>query len=116
MKERIVKTIQLFSAAALQQMSEKEKEEENEKMINADEESTKNVKMKRIVKEKFSKEKNFDTMMFEVVDVEDSNAVIFMKYYIDDTMTISDSFTEEKNLEKNENGSFEKAEKKETDE
>ena len=39
-------------------------------MINVDEKSTKNVKMKKVVKKKFSKEKeNFNTMMFEIVDV-----------------------------------------------
>ena len=98
-------------------MNEKEKEKKNEKMINVGEESTKNVKMKRVVKEKFSKkEENFDTMMFEVVDVKDSNVMIFMKYHIDDTTTISSSFTRKKNLKKNENESFEKTEEEKTDE
>ena len=98
-------------------MSEEKKEEKNEKMINVGEESAKDVKMKRIVKKKFSeKEENFDTMMFEIVGVENSNAVIFMKYHIDDTTTISGSFTEEKNLKKNEDESFEKAEKEKTGE
>ena len=70
-------------------------------MISVGEEPTKNVKMKRIIKKKFSKkEKNLDTMMFEVVDVKNSNAVIFMKYYIDDTTTISNNFTKEKSLKK----------------
>ena len=86
-------------------------------MINVGEEPAKNVKMKKIMKEKFSKkEKNLDTMMFEIVDVKDSNAVIFMKYHIDDTTTISNSFTKEKNLKKNENESFEETKKKKTDE
>ena len=31
--------------------------------------------------------------MFDVVDVKNSNAEIFMKYYIDDTTTISNSLT-----------------------
>ena len=86
-------------------------------MISADEKPTKNVKMKRIMKEKFSKKKeNFDTMMFEIADVKDSNAVTFMKYYIDNTTTISNNFTKEKSSKKNENESFEKAKKKKTDE
>ena len=34
--------------------------------------------------------------MFEVVDVKNSNAEIFMKYHIDDTITISSSFTKKK--------------------
>ena len=54
-------------------------------------------------------------MMFKVVDVKNSNAVIFMKYHIDDTTTISNSFTKEKSSKKNEDESFEKAKKKETD-
>ena len=109
--------IQLLNAATLQQMSEEKKEEKNKKMISVDEKPTKNVKMKKIVKEKFSKKKeNLDTMMFEVVDVKNSNAVIFMKYYIDDTTTILSNFTRKKSLKKNEDGSFEKAEKKKTNE
>ena len=98
-------------------MNEKKKKEKNEKMISADEEPTKNVKMKKIVKEKFSKKKkDLDTMMFEAVDVKDSNAVTFIKYHINDTTTTSSSFTKEKNSKKNENESFEKTEKKETNE
>ena len=98
-------------------MSEKKKEKKNEKMINVGEKSTEDVKMKKIIKKKFSKKKkNFDTMMFEIVDVKDSNAVTFMKYHINDTTTISSSFTRKKSLKKNENESFEKAEKKKTDE
>ena len=78
-------------------MSEEKEEKKNEKMINVDEKSTKNVKMKRIVKKKFSKKKeNFDTMMFEIVDVKNSNAVNFIKYYINGTTTISNSFTKKK--------------------
>ena len=97
-------------------MSEKEKEKKNEKMINVGEKSTKNVKMKKIVKKKFSKKKNFDTMMFEAVDVKNPNAITFMKYHIDDTTTISSNFTKEKSLKKNENESFKKTKKKKTDE
>ena len=98
-------------------MNEEKKKKKNEKMINVGEESTKNVKMKKIVKEKFSKEKkNLDTMMSEIVDVKNSNAVTFMKYHIDDTITISSSFTKKKNSEKNENENFEKTKKKKTDE
>ena len=75
----------------------KKRKKKNEKMINVDEKPTENMKMKRIVKEKFSKKKeNFDTMMFGVVDVENSNAVTFIKYHIDDTMTISSSFMRER--------------------
>ena len=94
-------------------------------MISVDEKSTKNVKMKKIVKKKFSKkEENFDTMMFEIVDVKDSDAVTFMKYHINDTTTTSSSFTKEKNSKKNKNESlkkdedesFEEAEKEKTDE
>ena len=63
-------------------------------MINVDEEPTENVKMKKIVEKKFLKKKeNSDTMMFEIVDVKNLNAEIFMKYYINDTTTISSSFT-----------------------
>ena len=97
-------------------MNEKKKEEKNEKMINVGEESAENVKMKKIVKEKFSKEENFDTMMFEVVGVKDSNAMILIKYHINDTTTISSSFTKEKSSKKNENESSEKTKKKKTDE
>ena len=97
-------------------MSEKKKEKENEKMISVGEEPAEDVKMKRIMKKKFSKKKDFDTMMFETVDVKDSNAMIFMKYYIDDTTTTSSSFTKEKNSKKNENKSFEEAKKKKTNE
>ena len=82
-KERIVEIIQLLNAATLQQMNKKEKEEKNEKMINVGEESAENVRMKKIIK-KFSKKKeNSDTMMSEVVDVENSNARILMKHHID---------------------------------
>ena len=98
-------------------MSEKKKKEKNKKMINVDEKSTENVKMKKIVKKKFSKEKeDLDIMMFEIVDVKNSNVIIFMKYHIDDTTTISNSFTKEKNSKKNENENFEKTKKKKTDE
>ena len=98
-------------------MSEKKKEKKNEKMISVDKESAKNVKMKRIMKEKFSKKKeNFDTMMFEIVDVKNPNAVIFMKYHIDNTTTISSSFTREKSSKKNENESFEETKEKKTNE
>ena len=63
-------------------------------MMNVDEKSAKNVKMKKIVEKRFSKKKkNSDTMMFDIVDVKDSNAEIFVKYHIDDTTTISRSFT-----------------------
>ena len=89
-------------------MSEKKKKKKNKKMINVDEESAEDVKMKRIIKKKFSKKENLDTMMFGVVGVKNPNAVIFMKYYIDDTTTILDSFTKEKSSKKNENGSSKK--------
>ena len=63
-------------------------------MINVDEKPAKNVKMKKIVEKKFlKKKKNFDTMMFDAIDVKNSNAMIFMKYYIDDTITTSSNFT-----------------------
>ena len=98
-------------------MSEEKKEKKNEKMINVGEESTENVKMKKIVKKKSLKEEeNLDTMMFEAVDVEDSNAIIFMKYHINDTTTISNNFTRKKSSEKNENESSEETKKKKTDE
>ena len=76
-------------------------------MINVNEKSAKNVKIKKIVEKKFSKKKeNSDIMIFEIVDVKDSNAEIFIKYYIDDTTTISNSFTkfffESKNFSKKE--------------
>ena len=98
-------------------MNEKKKEKKNKKMISVDEKLTKNVKMKRIVKKKFSKKKkNFDTIMFEIVNVKKSDAVIFIKYYIDDTITISSSFTKEKSSKKDKNENFEKKKKKKTDE
>ena len=106
-------------------------------MISADEEPAENVKMKRIIK-KFSEKKNSDTMMFEIVDVKNSNARIFIKHHIDDTTSISNSFMKfyfefedflkeegaaqagsqkkKKSLKKNENESFEKTKKKKTDE
>ena len=102
------------SDAAADEWKEKKK---NEKMINVDEKSAKNVKMKKIIKKKFSKKKkNLDTIMSEIVDVKDSNAVILMKYHIDDTTTISSSFTKEKSSKKNKNESFEKTKKKKTNE
>ena len=98
-------------------MNEKKNEKKNEKMINVGEESAKDVKMKKIMKKEFSKKKkNFDTMMFEIADVKDSNAVIFMKYHIDDTTTTSNNFTKEKSSKKNENKSFEKTKKEKTNE
>ena len=98
-------------------MNEEEKKKKNEEMINVGEESTEDVKMKKIIKEKFlKKEKDLDTIMFEIVDVKNSNAVIFMKYHIDDTTTTSNSFTREKNSKKNENESFEETKEKKTDE
>ena len=54
--------------------------------------------------------------MFEIVDVKNSNAMIFMKYYINDTTTISSNFTRKKSSKKNENESFEKTKEKKTDE
>ena len=98
-------------------MNERKEKKKNKKMINVGEKSAENVKMKKVVKKKFSKKKkNLDTIMFGIVDVKNSNAVIFIKYYIDDTTTISSSFTKKKNLKKNENESFEKTKKKETNE
>ena len=80
----------------------------NKKMINVDEKSTENMKMKKIVKKRFLKKKeNSDTIMFSIVDVKNSNAEIFIKYYINDTTTISSNFTkfsfEFKNFSKIEN-------------
>ena len=93
------------------------KKKKNEKMINVGEELAEDVKMKKIVKEKFLKEKeNFNTMIFGVVDVKNSNVEIFMKYHINDTTTISNSFTKEKSSKKNKNESFEKTKKKEINE
>ena len=76
--------------------------------------------------------------MFDVVDVKNSNVKIFIKYYIDNTTTISSNFTkiffefenflkkesaaqthekkQKKISKKNENESFEKTKKKKTDE
>ena len=66
----------------------------NKKIINVGEKSTKNVKIKKIIEKKFSKRKeNFNTMMFEVVNVKNSNAKFFIKYHIDDTTTTSSNFT-----------------------
>ena len=97
-------------------MNEKKKEKKNKKMINVDEKPAKDVKMKKIIKKKFSKKEDLDTMMFEIVDVKNSNAMIFIKYHIDDTTTISSSFMKEKSSKKNENESFEKTKKKKTNE
>ena len=63
-------------------------------MINVDEESTKNIKIKKIVEEESLKKKeNFDMIIFDVIDVQNSNTEIFIKYYISDTTTISNNFT-----------------------
>ena len=98
-------------------MSEGKEEKKNVKMISAGEEPTEDVKMKKVVKEKFSKkEEDLDTMMFETVNVKDPNTVTLMKYHIDDTTTTSGSFTKEKSSKKNEDGSFEKTKEKKTDE
>ena len=92
--ERIVETIQLLIATTLQQMNEEKKEKKNEKMISVNEKSAKNIKMKKIVEKEFSKKKeNSDTIIFEVVDVKNSIAQIFIKYYINDTISTSSSFT-----------------------
>ena len=111
-------------------------------MINVDEKSTKNVKMKKVIEKKFLKKKrNFHTIMFDVVDVRNSNTMIFIKYHIDDTITISNNFTKfffefenslkkksatqaqkkkqkkEKNFQKkNKNENFEKIKENETEE
>ena len=98
-------------------MNEEKKRKKNEKMISVDEKSAEDVKMKKIIKEKFSKKKeDLDTMMFEIVNVKNSNAVTFIKYYIDDTTTISSSFTKEKSSKKNKNENSEKTKKKKTNE
>ena len=52
-KERIIKTIFLFSAATLQQRNEEKKKKNT---INVDEKSAK-MNMKRLVKKKFEKKK-----------------------------------------------------------
>ena len=84
------------------------------------------------------KKENSDIIMFDVVDVKNSNAEIFMKYYIDDIITISNSITkiffefesflkkesaaqmqkkkQKKKLTKNKNESFEKTKEKKTNE
>ena len=96
--------------------------------------------MKKIIEKRFlKKEKNFDTMMFDVVDMKNSNAVIFIKYYIDNMITISNSFIKfsfefknflkqknatqtqkkeqkKKSSKENENESFEKTKKKKINE
>ena len=115
-----------------------EKKEKSEKMINVGEKLTENIKMKRIIKKRYLKKKeDFNMMMFDVVNVKNSNAIIFIKYYINDTTSISSSFRKfffefenflkekdatqtqkkkkkkEKNSKKDENESFEKAKKKE---
>ena len=97
--------------------------------------------MKRIVKEKFLKKKeNSDTMIFNVIDAKNSNAIILIKYHINDMIIISSNFIKisfefknlkkkenatqtqkkeqkkEKNSKKNENKSFEKTKEKKTDE
>ena len=97
-------------------MSEKKKEKKNEKMINVGEKPAEDVKMKKVV-EKFSKKKeNSDTMMFEIVDVKNSNARILMKHHIDDTTSTSNNFTkffsEFENFLKKESATQAKAQKK----
>ena len=63
-------------------------------MINVDEKSAKDVKIKRIVENEFLKKKeDFDIIIFEIVDVKNSNAEISIKYHIDNTTTTSSSFT-----------------------
>ena len=72
----------------------KKRKKKNEKMINVDEKSTENIKMKKIVEKKFLKKKeNFNTIMFDDVNVKNSNAEILIKYHINDTTTISNNFT-----------------------
>ena len=109
-------------------------------MISVDEKSTENVKINKIIKKSFlKKEENFDTIIFNVVDMKNSNAKIFIKYYINDMMMISNNFTKKifefenflkeknatqtrekeqkkKNLKKNDNKSFEKTKKKKINE
>ena len=95
--------------------------------------------MKKIIEKKFlKKKKNFDIIMFKIVDVKNSNAKFYIKYYINDTTTISNSFMkfffefenflkeknatqahekkQKKSSKKNENESFEETKKKKTDE
>ena len=59
MKERIIKTIQLFSATTLQQMSERKKKMKNEKIISVGEKPAEDVKMKKIIKKVLEREKEF---------------------------------------------------------
>ena len=88
-------------------------------MISVDKKPAKNVKMKKIIEKEFlKKKKNFDTMIFNIVDVKSLNAKMFMKYHIDDTTIISSSITkfsfEFENFLKEENATqaYEKEQKK----
>ena len=113
----------------------KEKWENNKhrQEVNKERKNKKNIEKKFLKKKKYS-----ETMMFEIVDVKNSNVKIFIKYYIDDIMTILNNFTKKffefinflkkenvvqtyahekklkKNSKENENESFEKAKKKKT--
>ena len=65
----------------------------NEKMINVDEEPTKNIKMKNIIKKNFSKRKmNSNTIIFENVYIKNLNARTFMMFYINDLTSFASIF------------------------
>ena len=96
-----------------------EEKKKNENMINIDEKSTKNVKMKKIIEKKFSKKKmNSNTIKFKNVNVKNSNARTFILFYIDDTTSfasflISKSLFEFENFLEIENKASTKAQTKE---
>ena len=67
---------------------------EKKKMININEKSTKNIKIKKIIEEKVSKKKmNSNTIMFENVNVKNPNTRTFIIFYIDNMTSFADTFT-----------------------
>ena len=71
-------------------MNEKENEKKNKNIINSDEKSTKNIKMKKIIKKRFSRKKeNLNIIIFDDVNMKNANAQTFMIFCIDNTTTTS---------------------------
>ena len=88
-------------------------------MINIDKKPTEKVKMKRIIEKKFlKKEVNSNTIIFESVNMKNSNARTFIIFYINDTtlfasILISKFLFEFENFLKIENKASMKAQTKE---
>ena len=78
----------------------KKRRRKNKKIVNIDEQSTKNVKIKKIIEKKFSKKKiNSDMIMFEDINVRKLNVQTFIMFYINDTTSFANIFISKSLLE-----------------